>query len=243
MEKGPDDIRMVLNGASCGINDALFASNFWLPMSNTMTRLLSFGYRAVDVDLGEMFLNFPLDHVLQGYSGIDLSMFRKELLHQIPTTLAQDNRLSAIWTRSWFGLKSSPEVATTFYHLAEEFVRGKQDDPDNPLRWDEIKLNMIGEENFNPTFPNVYKWDYRKNRISGELIAYVDDLRALGFSLEHSWLIATRVCTYLQYLGIQDAARKRRVDEGPWAGGLYSVSSTGEIGQSKKAHIKTKKGN
>ena len=75
--KGPDDIRMVLNGASCGINESLFSSNFWLPMSNTMTRLLSFGYRAVDVDLGEMFLNFPLDHVLQGYSGIDLSMFRK----------------------------------------------------------------------------------------------------------------------------------------------------------------------
>ena len=161
--KGPDDIRMVLNGASCGINESLFSSNFWLPMSNTMTRLLSFGYRAVDVDLGEMFLNFPLDHVLQGYSGIDLSMFRKELSHQIPTTLEKDNRLSAIWTRSWFGLKSSPEVAITYYHLAEEFVRGKQDDLDNPLRWDEIKLNMIGEEEFNPSFPNVYKWDARKN--------------------------------------------------------------------------------
>ena len=52
----------------------------------------------------------------------------------------------------------------------------------------------------------------------------MDDLRALGFSLEHSWLIARRVCTYLQYLGIQDAARKRRVDEGPWAGGLYSTA-------------------
>ena len=31
------------------------------------------------------------------------------------------------------------------------------------------------------------------------------------------------MCAYLQYLGIQDAARKRRVDEGPWAGGLYAT--------------------
>ena len=44
IDKDPDDIRMVSNGASCGINDSLLASNFWLPMSNTMTRLLSFGY-------------------------------------------------------------------------------------------------------------------------------------------------------------------------------------------------------
>ena len=143
--KGVDDIRMVLNGASCGINDALFASNFWLPMSNTMTRLLSFGYRAVDVDLGEMFLNFPLDHLLQRYSRVDLYMFRNELSYDIPFPLKQNKRLSAICTRSWFGSKSSPEVSTTFYHLAEKIVREKQDDIDNPLRWDEITLNMIGK--------------------------------------------------------------------------------------------------
>ena len=94
--KGVDDIRMVLNGASCGINDALFASNFWLPMSNTMTRLLSFGYRAVDVDLGEMFLNFPLDLLLQHYSDVDLSMFRNELSYEVPSSLKHNKRISAI---------------------------------------------------------------------------------------------------------------------------------------------------
>ena len=52
------DIRIVFNGSSCGLNLALFASNFWLPMSNTMTRILSFGYRVVDMDVGEMFPNF-----------------------------------------------------------------------------------------------------------------------------------------------------------------------------------------
>ena len=55
-------------------------------------------------------------------------------------------------------------------------------------------------------------------RIAGDIIADVDDLRAIGFSMEQAWLIARRVGSYLQYLGIQDAARKRRLDEGPWAG-------------------------
>ena len=70
--KGLDDIRMVLNGSSCGLNAAIFASNFWLPMSNTITRLLSFGYRVVDIDIEEMFPNFPLHQSLRSYSGLDL---------------------------------------------------------------------------------------------------------------------------------------------------------------------------
>lgn len=76
MPKGDTNIRVVYNGTSCGVNGAHFASNFWLPMTNTMTRLLSFGYRTVDVDIGEMFLNFPLDQSLQAYPGVDLSMFK-----------------------------------------------------------------------------------------------------------------------------------------------------------------------
>ena len=120
-------------------------------------------------------------------------------------------------------MKQSPEYAATFYYLAEEFIRGNHTDINNPLRWDTIKLNMLGDKNFNPAFPNVYKWDERVKRIAGDIIAYVDDLRAIGFSMEEAWKIARRVCSYIQFLGIQDAARKRRLDEGPWAGGVYST--------------------
>ena len=85
----------------------------------------------------------------------------------------------------------------------------------NPLGWDDIKLNLIGNKDYNPTYSKVFKWDNHAKQIAGELIAYIDDLRAIGFSLEHAWLIARRVGSYLQFLGIQDAARKRRLDEGP----------------------------
>jgi hypothetical protein len=60
-----DDIRLVYNGTSCGLNDVLFAPNFWLPTPKSAGRVLGYGYYMVDIDLGEMFLNFPLPFVLQ----------------------------------------------------------------------------------------------------------------------------------------------------------------------------------
>ena len=228
--KGLTDVRVVFNGTSCGINKAVFASNFWLPMSNTMTRLLSFGYRCVDVDIGEMFWNFPLHPELQLYSGVDLTPFRDNILKSSTRRLFEEKhlnsnkRLITKLTRVWMGFKQSPEIACRYFYLAEEFIRGNHKEVNNPLRWDSIKLNLIGDKNFNPAFPNVYKWDERKKRISGDLIAYVDDLRSIGYFMEDAWQITRRVCSHMQYLGIQDAARKRRVDEGPWAGGVYSTS-------------------
>ena len=93
------------------------------------------------------------------------------------------------------------------------------------MRWDKVILNLIGNSNFDPAYPNVYKWDSHSNRIAGDLIAFIDDLRAVGYSLEHAWTIARWVASKLEFLGIQDAARKRRIDNGPWAGGKYGTSN------------------
>ena len=43
----------------------------------------------------------------------------------------------------------------------------------------------------------------------------------MGYTMEQAWAIARRMAARLQYLGIQDAPRKRRVDNGPWAGTVY----------------------
>jgi hypothetical protein len=55
-----DDIRIVFNGTSCLLNQVSWAPNFWLPTSRSATRILDFGYKTVGIDVGEMFLNFPL---------------------------------------------------------------------------------------------------------------------------------------------------------------------------------------
>jgi hypothetical protein len=74
-----DDIRLVYNGTSCGLNWSLWAPNFWLPTVKSAIHVLGFGYFSVDINLGEMFLNFPLPAILQEHSGVDLSHFREAL--------------------------------------------------------------------------------------------------------------------------------------------------------------------
>jgi len=218
-----DDIRMVQNGSSCGLNKAIWASNFWLPNASSMTRVLGYNYKAVDLDLGEMFLNFPLDKKLVSYSGMDLSPYKKDLLDFLPTSPSshKSSHLYAVNGRNWMGLRPSPEWSCRFYYLAEEFIRGNEKEPNNPLRWDRVVLNLIGNPDFNPALPNVFKWNETAQRLAGEIKAYVDDLRALGWSLEHAWQIAHLIASRLQFLGIQDAPRKRRIDQGPWAGSIY----------------------
>ena len=222
--KGPTDIRMVQNGTSCLLNESVWASNFCLPTPKSMTRILGFNYKAVDIDLGEMFLNFPLDRKLISFSGMDVTPFRAELEGSFKHISNNQKKLYLTCTRCWMGFRPSPELACRFYYLAEEFVRGDRKCQNNPLRWDKIVLNLMGNENFNPALPNVFKWNEHVKRISGDLKAYVDDLRAIGWSLEHAWAIAHRVASRLQFLGIQDAPRKRRIDNGPWAGAIYQTT-------------------
>ena len=98
VKKGVDDIRVVYNGASCGINAATWCSNFWLPTSTTLTRLLSYDYKVVDVDIGEMFPNFPIHDSLKNVVGIDLSPFPEELSKEFPN-FKQQKRVTARWNR------------------------------------------------------------------------------------------------------------------------------------------------
>ena len=82
--KGVLNIRVVFNGIRCGLNGATWSSNLWLTTSSTITWLLSSGYKVVDMDLREMFLNFPLHERLQAHAGVDLSLFKKQLFNIFP---------------------------------------------------------------------------------------------------------------------------------------------------------------
>ena len=88
------------------------------------------------------------------------------------------------------GLRPSPYWAVRFFYLADEFARGNHRDVKNALRWDKIILNLPGSHDFNPSLPWVMKWDSLLNRIAGDIIAFVDDLRASGFDEETAWSIA-----------------------------------------------------
>ena len=88
------------------------------------------------------------------------------------------------------GLRASLEWAVRYYYIAEEFLRGNEKYPSNPFYWDKIVINALGNKDFNPVLPLVFKFDSIRMLIVGDLRAYVDDLRVIGWSLEHAWLLA-----------------------------------------------------
>jgi hypothetical protein len=219
-----DDIRVVYNGAKCGLNETVWAPNFWLPTPKSATRVLNFNYCGMDLDMGEMFLNFPLPMLFRRLSGIDLAPFKDKLGY----SHISNNEFLIRWERCWMGFKPSPYYATRFYYWAEEFVRGNRREKTNPLRWDEIRLNLPGDKGCDPTLPRVMKWDLEIDNIAGDVLTFVDDSRASGLNEEVTWKIGRQVASRLQYLGVQDAPRKRRPPHrktGAWAGAIFSTEN------------------
>jgi hypothetical protein len=217
-----DSIRVVYNGASCGPNETVWAPKFWLPTPKSATRVLNYNYCGSDLDLGEMFLNFPLPILFRRLSGINLSPFKDMLGYSHISN--KDFQLH--WERCWMGFKPSPYYSTRFYYWAEEFTCGNRRDKNNPLHWDEARLNLPGDEAFDPTLPRVLKWDLVIDNIAGDVLNFVDDARASSLDEEVTWRIARQIASRLQHLGIEDAPRKIRPPTrkiGAWAGAIFST--------------------
>lgn len=63
--------------------------------------------------------------------------------------------------------------------------------------------------------------------LSGELVIFVDDCQSTARTIELAWAIARQVCSRFQYLGIQDATRKRKPPTqtpGAWAGAVFATT-------------------
>ena len=221
------DIRMVYNGTSCGLNDCVWAPNFWMPTPQTAVRHLDFGYYMIDIDLGEFFLNFPLHHKIQPHTGVDLRALKSELEEFDHPSLGGEK-----WTRLLMGFRSSPYMAVRFYYLAKEVIIGDTDDWDNPLSWQSVVLNLPGSDNFDPKNPWVFRWNKRWVCIAGGILTFVDHVRGSGSSLGHAWRVGMQLAKRIQYLGSQNAARKVRPPvrkPGAWAGAIFDTSENDRI--------------
>jgi len=230
-EPGPDsDIRMVYNGTGCGLNKALWAPSFWMPTSASAIRKISFYSWMMDLDLGEMFLNFPMDPNVRPYAGVDFKPTRRAIedinaLRKEGPDFEDDQER---WERLFMGMRPSPFVAIQYLYIAIEFAVGDRRDSNNPMRWDRLRLNLPGDPRFDPSLPFVMKWNARVDKIAGDVEIFVDDLRTSGYSVENVWQVSRRIASRLQYQGIQDAPRKRRPPSqrpGAWAGAMHSTSS------------------
>ena len=228
VEKGSSDIRVVYNGTSCGLNDALFAPSFWLPNAATASRpLMPYSWMA-DADMGEMFPNFPMDKKIHSVSGIDVTQLQEYMPNlPKPEVSGSRNKIHLRWERLFMGMKPSPYNAVRYFYWAEELARGNPEDSTNPFHYSEVTLNLPGMESYDPTSPHVFKWNSSVERIAGEVVTFIDDMRACGFSKENTWQIIRRLTSVLQHLGIQDAPRKRRPScqsPGGWIGCINKVT-------------------
>ena len=143
------------------------------------------------------------------------------------------------------GWTFSPFSAVRFYYLAEEMVRGDRRNERSPLGWSKVILNLPGDKKFHPSLPRVMKWNDLLQRMTGDVKAFVDDLRASGYDEEHAWQVARWLCSRFQYLGLQEAARKRRPPArvtGAWAGTIFStVEGKIAVSVSKEKWVKARK--
>ena len=71
--KGEEDVRIVYDGTDSGFNDMVWIPSFGLPTINTLLRGTSPTSWMVDLDIGEMFLNFMLEAEASEYVGVDLT--------------------------------------------------------------------------------------------------------------------------------------------------------------------------
>jgi len=219
--KGESDVRIVYDGSRSGLNETIYAPWFALPTVNSMARGLIPGDWLADNDYGEQFLNFPLHPELQKYCGVDLTQL-------LPGELTEPRGMVVgSWSRSAMGLSSSPHNAVQGAQRAKRMILGDPKDPTNPFRWAKLVLNLPGSKGYNPTLPWIRK--IRKDGTSAsDLIGYVDDLRSWGASEDRAWRASSRIAKVLAFLGLQDAARKRRApsqEPGAWAGSTIRTNS------------------
>jgi len=221
--KGDQDICMVYDASKSSLNKSLWAANFGLPTVETLCRSVDPTCWMGDLDIGEMFLNFPLHPDLQPFCGVDLK----------PYFGGRDNSHKSIWER-WvccvMGLKPSPFWCIKFLLLALETIFGDHKDPTNPFYWDTVQLNLPGCIAYDPSQPKLQRRRSDTDRLAAFIISCVDDMRSGGATEEACWGILHRVSSRAAYLGIQVATRKTRPPSpqpGPWAGAMVVLDGIG----------------
>ena len=227
--KGSDDIRMVYDATKCGLNDSVWAPNFAMPTVDSSLRAMEVTTWCGDIDLGEMFLNYMMDEKIRPYCGIDVTECLRETDAHGFRRRSKGKRVWYRWERCMMGFRSSPYNAVKACTWSEEIIRGNNMDESSPFHWDVVVLNLPGMKTYNPILPWVYKWNTKLECIAGEIFIYVDDIRPTGKDDSHCERVCHRTASRSNYLGQQDAPRKRRPPSqqpGLWSGSLVKTNNS-----------------
>ena len=123
--KGDSDVRIVFNGTENGLNAIVWVPSFFLSTSHSLGRILQVNTYQLDMDVGEIFVNFPMHNSMRPYCGVNLSKFDDLSLDE------KEKRQR--WARLWFGFKPSPHYSVRFLSIAQEQARGDHSIESNPF--------------------------------------------------------------------------------------------------------------
>lgn len=233
--KGNLDIRMVYDGTDSGFNSLVWIQSFGLPTISTLLRGTSPTTWIVDLDISEQFLNFCLHHEASKYVGVDLTNVFSEELSSAKSKKVVDRHNEVVekkslwerYTRCAMGLKILPNHAIRATLRAEEFMTSFPWLPSNPFRYSRIVSNLPGTHDYSPAKP----WFFLQRKdgsMASVLAIYVDDQRVHAPSENDAYQAARQIASRESYLGIQDAARKRRAPSqqaGAWAGSILRTNN------------------
>ena len=106
-------------------------------------------------------------------------------------------------------------------HRGEEHAEGAS--------WNKLEENLPFSESYKASLPKLRKVRFN-SRHGSEIVTHVDNVRIVACSEDIAWLTSSRVAKRLCWLGLQDAARKRRrlsQNPGTWVGTV--VLSNGDV--------------
>ena len=143
--KGEDDNRVVFDGTSSGLNECLWAPNFYIPTSRAASTILTFSTLMADADFADMFHNFPMPDRIRKCLGVEIGQLVPYM--STPLSVGKLRQCLLRWSRLSMCMRTSPSNAVRFYYGREEFIRGNSRSPNEnttPLRLHYLEPAMLG---------------------------------------------------------------------------------------------------
>jgi hypothetical protein len=132
-------------------------------------------------DTGEMFLNFMLDERCERLTGVDLTHYVQR------GEGALEGKIHLVWWgRCLMGGTFSPYQTGQGMGHAKEFIIGDPNDEQNVYQWKEVRLNIPGSSDYDPSLTWVAKVR-EDRRVAAYLFIYMDDLRPTVSDAEECW--------------------------------------------------------
>jgi hypothetical protein len=99
------------------------------------------------------------------------------------------------------------------------------------FKWSAVRLNLPELPDYDPRVKWVSKIRKEDGRVAARLFIYIDDFRPTAPYEEERWRAARKAGSTLNFLGLQEAARKclpEIMTPGPWAGSM-AYTNKGDV--------------